>query len=179
MGVNCNIIITWASDVSVHFDPSEKIKEYLKISSQHSSSIEPIGNRAWEPEDTDCEIVCMKDWFEEECQKFFEFLGTLPWNFYRDTVQIYYRPADFRNNPFIYRNLDTTKNIQHKYSYVYYFETPDEYTEALKIIKQHSPPVFIDIEHTGEIHVACYFYDQLIACMFNLGRLKERTALKQ
>ncbi len=93
MGVNCNIIITFDSnDIEGQQYLRLAINKHLEIPHDHETKIFPIGNRAWEPTDLDTIVICMKDWYEEECQAFFNFLRTLQWPAPK-SVQIYYREA--------------------------------------------------------------------------------------
>ena len=102
MGVQCNFIITWYEEDGPYAEVL--IYNFLKYGTA-TSAIAAGGTRNWGPGDLQTEVICMKDWFEDECQRFIAFLKTITWE-YPDTVQLYWQPATFENHiPFRYQKL--------------------------------------------------------------------------
>jgi len=89
MGMQCNIILSYHTHLDIDNENFiiDKIRGFgvpmqgLKIQNE--------GNRAFEPT---MHVICMKNWHEEECDNFFNFLRTIEWDF-PESVQIYYTPA--------------------------------------------------------------------------------------
>jgi hypothetical protein len=106
MGIQCNIILTYTTDG----DDTEIVEVKKHLNTSGESTINAIGNRAWGPADGEMSthVICMKNWYEEECEDFIKFLKTIKWK-YPDTVQVYYSPASSSSfEPFICVNLFET-----------------------------------------------------------------------
>lgn len=94
MGVQCNIILTYYTE---RHHEIEKIIDHLGVPKDADTEINPIGDRGWGPADMQSQVICMKDWYEAECQAFIVFLSTIAWDS-PDTVQVYYCPASDENH---------------------------------------------------------------------------------
>jgi hypothetical protein len=96
MGVQCSIILTYNSGRNQD-EIDKQIRHFIGMPEDERSHIEAMGDRNWGPTDLNTEVICMRDWFEAECQIFFLFLKSLEWE-NKETVQIYYCPASYHSD---------------------------------------------------------------------------------